>query len=1026
MYKHTTPADHRLPPQWQRGFHDERGDSPNSDVTASRAVHESCDVARGDHNGHRHLASAKYVTGTGVHIHTAGKDGGTRFVRPKTDDSVVESCQIKTAQADKDGARHTNIERTVNTHTLPGSQNPDSPADRPHDSAYETFTANGQYTGTSPDFDKIRNMCESNVVDFSVDISPMAFRQYRINNWPDFVFKDSHPEIAYIYDAVKSTGLPNALCARIPVTSGLNITAWEAYIGSDPSKSDLLDCIKYGFPIGYMGPISDTTSTPNHPSAEQYKAHVDSFVDKEMGLGAMQGPFPTPPFAPWSHVSPLMTRPKKDTEARRIISDMTYPSENSINAFIFKNTVNGIVRNHSLPTVQQAVSHLATVGNGAYLSSIDISRAYKNLVTDPADYPLLCLKWDSQYFLDLSVPFGSRASASHMQRVADVIVEILAKNGVYSRMYLDDLLIISPTLSRANKDYDMARHLLADLGLPEAKEKLQPPAHTVQWLGVDINARNMTISVPPAKLQEVKGKIVYYSKRRSMSRKQLQSLLGVLLHVAKCVNSARLFVSRLLDSLRAMKGKYLNINAGMRADLLWFMEFSVSWNGIGIIPKPHPTARTFFVDACGSGVGGTDGQQAYAAQVCPTSDQISNITHLEATNVVVALHTFISEKDRGSHICIKCDNEAAVQVFSNGKGTDRILTDAARACWMIQAAFDLTISYDHVPGKDNGVADALSRAHLSSTDARKAQNIINNDSLDVIKGCYYVFDVLTPSLLSRSGVRLLSDKSSREATQGKGGGYRPQPSIRSRTMVPVLSPNKTRPTTTHSSNDMCLHRTLNNVQQAPRDHRKQHQQHQSAPIPGGSRHQGVLPHQSDASKTGTREGQVHKIEQKTASTHVSPESNPDEAPRRPWRQSGKNGTTCYLPRRTEEIRSLTTECQNIPKYMAPHKRRHSGQQRYSDNSDKSCQKYAALQPEQNSDTTQWRRPADMPSVSSKGRPTQSSHHRQEGPLPHEPRQDHGPRHIHREDMARAAQRTRSPGEAVQPPLPPSGRHNGGI
>lgn len=74
----------------------------------------------------------------------------------------------------------------------------------------------------------------------------------------------------------------------------------------------LLDCIEFSFPMGYVGPVFDTTTYNNHPSAVAYTEAIQSYLDKESRCGAMFGLFGDPPFHPWAHVSPLMTRPKSD------------------------------------------------------------------------------------------------------------------------------------------------------------------------------------------------------------------------------------------------------------------------------------------------------------------------------------------------------------------------------------------------------------------------------------------------------------------------------------------------------------------------------------------------------------------------------------------------------------------------------------------------------------------------------------------------------------------------------------------
>ena len=115
----------------------------------------------------------------------------------------------------------------------------------------------------------------------------------------------------------------------------------------------------------------------------------------------------TPHSIPSAMSPPLMMREKGDQGKRRIITDMTYPQEASINAYIVKNGVYGFEHAHSLPTVDALVSDMAAMGPGTFLSSIDISRAYKNFVSDPLDWPLLCFAWENEYFCDLSMPFGA-------------------------------------------------------------------------------------------------------------------------------------------------------------------------------------------------------------------------------------------------------------------------------------------------------------------------------------------------------------------------------------------------------------------------------------------------------------------------------------------------------------------------------------------------------------------------------------------------------------------------------------------
>lgn len=60
------------------------------------------------------------------------------------------------------------------------------------------------------------------------------------------------------------------------------------------------------------------------------------FVKEELSLGRIVGPMPDAQFREWCHISPQMSREKKGEEDRRIIIDMTFPEQTSVNAYIFK------------------------------------------------------------------------------------------------------------------------------------------------------------------------------------------------------------------------------------------------------------------------------------------------------------------------------------------------------------------------------------------------------------------------------------------------------------------------------------------------------------------------------------------------------------------------------------------------------------------------------------------------------------------------------------------------------------------
>ena len=73
----------------------------------------------------------------------------------------------------------------------------------------------------------------------------------------------------------------------------------------------------------------------NHSSADVHSAFVSAKLDREIAIGRIAGPFPTP--TPNDLViSPLGVVPKKVCGEYRLIHDLSFPKNNSVNSHIDK------------------------------------------------------------------------------------------------------------------------------------------------------------------------------------------------------------------------------------------------------------------------------------------------------------------------------------------------------------------------------------------------------------------------------------------------------------------------------------------------------------------------------------------------------------------------------------------------------------------------------------------------------------------------------------------------------------------
>ena len=87
------------------------------------------------------------------------------------------------------------------------------------------------------------------------------------------------------------------------------------------------------------------------------------------------------------------------------------------------------------------------------------------------------------------------------------------------------------------------------------EEKRTPPTHKLTCLGITIDLHNNTLSIDPVKLEAIYEDCIKVHTKKSISKRALQSLLGKLLYLHKCVKPARIFVNRILTVLRIHRGK---------------------------------------------------------------------------------------------------------------------------------------------------------------------------------------------------------------------------------------------------------------------------------------------------------------------------------------------------------------------------------------------------------------------------------------------------------------------------------------
>ena len=485
----------------------------------------------------------------------------------------------------------------------------------------------------------------------------------------DPVYCETISDLIRAHRLIRQSGLPNYLKCRIPVQSGLNIVAWRSHLHGY-WDSQICDLLQYGFPLDFDRSLPLLSSEVNHTSAVRSFQSVQEYLKEELQFQAILGPFHEKPIQ--LHVSPLIVRDKQNSSNKRTIMDLSWPHGASVNDGVHKDSYLQTSYELHYPSIDLITNSLRKLCP-AKNYKVDISRAFRQIKVDPADIDLLGITFYQQYYIDRS----------------------MASNGFHTFFnYIDDLIYIGLP-SEIQDSFEFLTKLLQQLGLDISTKKLVPPSTSVVCLGILIDSVNKTVSIPPDKLSQINVMCKKWDDKTYCGKKDLQSLLGSLLYITKCIKPARYFLNRMLHLTH--------------------------YNGVTFYDKKYCHVE-LHLDVSLTGIGGVFKNMVYALPL-PRGYNQYTIVHLEILNVVVTLKIWANHWCN-QRIKIYCDNMAVVEVLRAGRARDQILVTCARNIWLICAIYNIDLLVAHIPGKENVLADLLSRWQFSDTNVASLNAIL--------------------------------------------------------------------------------------------------------------------------------------------------------------------------------------------------------------------------------------------------------------------------------------------------------------
>ena len=515
-----------------------------------------------------------------------------------------------------------------------------------------------------------------------------------------------------VLDSRKSEVKLNDIPAELrEVRTPLVVEEWEKSLRGHPDRefcAYLLRGMAEGFRVGFQYNHSCTAAKSNMKSASDYPEVVDDYLRKEREAGCVIGPVDAKSLPP-VQVSRFGVIPKSQPGKWRLIVDLSHPAGSSVN-----DGIEPELCTLKYTSVDEAVRRLVAMGPGALLAKLDVERAYRIVPVHPTDRLLLGMQWRGELYIDTALPFGLRSAPKIFSALADALLWIFNSHGIKAIHYLDDFLLFGePHSSECSQALSKALAICARLGIPVAVQKTEGPTCVLVFLGIELDTSAGTLRLPQAKLSRLQEEIQRWLGRRVCTKRELLSLIGQLQHACCVVRPGRSFLRRMIGLAKVARELHhrIRLNKDFRSDLQWWACFLPDWNGISMMSglSQYRYSGTITSDASGTwGCGAYSSAGDWFQLEWPSSWKGVHITVQELLPVVLAVALW-GKQWQGKSIRCRCDNAAAVAIVNSGSSKDDRAMHLMRSLFFFLAKYNVTLRAEHIPGSENGAADALSR-----------------------------------------------------------------------------------------------------------------------------------------------------------------------------------------------------------------------------------------------------------------------------------------------------------------------------
>ena len=221
---------------------------------------------------------------------------------------------------------------------------------------------------------------------------------------------------------------------------------------------------------------------------------------------------------------------------------------------------------------------------------------------------------------------------------------------------------------------------------------------------------------PVEKLKKARSLIQSLDRVKRAQLKQLQEAIEFLNFACKVIRPGRTFLRRIYDKCSGalLPPHYIKIDQEARIDLKAWSHFLSEYNGVSLLLKTEWLSSSKLkiqIEASNLGFAAIFDNEWLMGEFT-IKERLLNITVREFYPIAVAIDVW-PECFRNKFVLFFCDNEAVVHIINNQTSKDKKIMSVLRFLVIQCMKHNVVFRAKHVPGRDNQLADCLSRLQVN-------------------------------------------------------------------------------------------------------------------------------------------------------------------------------------------------------------------------------------------------------------------------------------------------------------------------